>query len=273
VRQIFGGNPYVPGYGRLIRQGGRRLDEAREAAHEAGYEIAGGGESTVRDLLNALDAEARGQKRYRMGHEPEATFDTDENRHRIEQHIDAAFDDAGLPRPTGDLRARMLDMPGATEDPIGAYERAVMEEHYAGTDEGRERPGLPPDLPRTLSDDIRRTPASGADIAGARAAAGAGPGREGAGTGAAPRQPRDAGSAGGGQGRGDPGAVAPSRATQAALADERRVIAAFDAQRSFLSKAELTRLDDVLRDIDLDGHEAAAVLRDGAACLLGAMGA
>lgn len=62
----------VEGVGRrkLVRQGGLPLDYAREAAQEAGY-LRGNhnGTSTVNDLLDAIDAEMRGQKRYPEGFE------------------------------------------------------------------------------------------------------------------------------------------------------------------------------------------------------------
>jgi len=62
----------VEGIGRrkLVRQGGWPLDYAREAAEEAGY-LRGNhsGTSTVNDLLDALDAEMRGVKRFPEGFE------------------------------------------------------------------------------------------------------------------------------------------------------------------------------------------------------------
>jgi hypothetical protein len=62
----------VDGVGRrkLVRQGGWPLDYAREAAEEAGY-LRGdhNGTSSVNDLLDAIDAEMRGQKRYPEGAE------------------------------------------------------------------------------------------------------------------------------------------------------------------------------------------------------------
>ncbi len=62
----------VDGVGRrrLVRQGGWPLDYAREAAEEADY-LRGNhnGTSTVNDLLDAIDAEMRGQKRYPDGFE------------------------------------------------------------------------------------------------------------------------------------------------------------------------------------------------------------
>lgn len=62
----------VGGAGRrkLTRQGGLPLDYAREAAEEAGY-LRGGpnGTATVNELLDLINAELRGQKRYPEGFE------------------------------------------------------------------------------------------------------------------------------------------------------------------------------------------------------------
>lgn len=76
LRAIVGDKAY-PG---LIRsKGGMTLDRAREAAAEAGYivnesrgggENRGGGTSTIRTLLDAVNDESRGRKRYRPGMEP-----------------------------------------------------------------------------------------------------------------------------------------------------------------------------------------------------------
>jgi hypothetical protein len=77
---MLGKNPFVPGFGRLFREGGMTEDRAREAVEEAGYiEPARqhqGGEgysrerTDIRDLHAAINEEARGRKRYRHGYEP-----------------------------------------------------------------------------------------------------------------------------------------------------------------------------------------------------------
>jgi hypothetical protein len=60
----------------LLRQSGMTLDRAREAAVEAGYLHCDGwnthrqATSTINDLLDAIDREARGEKVYPMGEEP-----------------------------------------------------------------------------------------------------------------------------------------------------------------------------------------------------------
>lgn len=68
---------FVPSFGRLVRESGKALDRAREAAVEAGYlqdagAISGGNpQSYIDDLLEALDSEARGDRVYSI-HDVEA---------------------------------------------------------------------------------------------------------------------------------------------------------------------------------------------------------
>ncbi len=71
----FGGkNPKVAGRV-LVREGGRRLDDLRAGAVEAGYlhdagDVHGGvSDVTIDDLLQAVDAEARGTKQFPRGEE------------------------------------------------------------------------------------------------------------------------------------------------------------------------------------------------------------
>ncbi len=52
---------FLPGFGRLVRPTGRKLDEAREAAVEAGYLREG---ATINDLLDAMEWSTRGRKRF-----------------------------------------------------------------------------------------------------------------------------------------------------------------------------------------------------------------
>jgi hypothetical protein len=145
VKYIFNGNPFVPGYGRLIRATGRTLDESREAAHEAGYEIGEGGarETTPSDLLDVLHDEAHGRKHYVAGQAPLEAFDREHETHVIESTLDGALEDEGMPPPVGNMRKRVIELMRSGEtDPLVAYERAVMEEHYAGG-EGNELGALP----------------------------------------------------------------------------------------------------------------------------------
>lgn len=94
VRESVGGNCFMPRFGWLIREpkqlstaarkGGIRapmfLDGAREAAVEAGYLQetnwnGGVSTTTVNDLLELIDQEARGRKIYPCGQEPFEPFD------------------------------------------------------------------------------------------------------------------------------------------------------------------------------------------------------
>lgn len=79
----------VEGLGRrkLVRQGGMPLDSAREAAEEAGYfRGQNGATTTPRELLDAIDAEIRGQKRYREGAEGYTSKRETAARSEREQH-------------------------------------------------------------------------------------------------------------------------------------------------------------------------------------------
>lgn len=91
----------VEGAGRrkLVRQGGWPLDYAREAAEEAGY-LRGNhnGTSTVNDLLDAIDAEMRGQKRYPEGFEGtvgkrEAAAMSERQQAEFDRHMQGFEDD------------------------------------------------------------------------------------------------------------------------------------------------------------------------------------
>ncbi|WP_202814546.1 hypothetical protein, partial [Bradyrhizobium pachyrhizi] len=126
----------VEGVGRrkLVRQGGWPLDYAREAAEEAGY-LRGShaGTSTVKDLLDAIDAEMRGQKRFPEGFEGhigkrEAAARSEREQHEFDAHMRGIDDDlnaAGYGELGGDVRQRAVKLmadEGASAD--DAVERA-----------------------------------------------------------------------------------------------------------------------------------------------------
>jgi hypothetical protein len=101
VRSLIGTkNKFVPGFGSLIRHGGMSLDKAREAAVEAGYlhdaaeQHGGVTESSINQLLEAMDGELRGQKVYRAGYMPE-TVPTNE---RPPEEGEASPAETGGPR-------------------------------------------------------------------------------------------------------------------------------------------------------------------------------
>lgn len=129
----------VDGVGRrrLVKQGGFPLDYAREAAEEAGY-LRGehGATSTPRDLLDAIDAEIRGQKRYPVGYEGLETKGEIRARSEREQHeydqflhgLESDLNAAGHGQLTGDLKDRALQlMERHRLDPDTAVERAFAE--------------------------------------------------------------------------------------------------------------------------------------------------
>lgn len=133
VRQIIGAkNKLIPGFGALIRKGGKFLDNHREAAVEQRYMVDREGKSTVADLLDAMDGELRGRKLRPEGEEPvlEAAKFAEDNRVEIERALDNGLRDVGLdPKAIPEeVRARAIElMETEVSDPIAAYERAERE--------------------------------------------------------------------------------------------------------------------------------------------------
>lgn len=142
---IFDGGRFVPGYGQLVRESGKSLDRAFEAAVEAGYfRDAGfdaGGVRTINynDMLAAIEAEHRGNRLYA---EPDqAARDArdlkarnDELRRQVEQRMERFFFEADIPAASIDqklwARTRELLERGHYDDPDIAFERAVMEDSH-----------------------------------------------------------------------------------------------------------------------------------------------
>jgi len=130
--------PGRKGFFGTVRPSGMPLDRMREAAEEAGY-LKGEGQktSTVRDLLDAIDTELRGQKKHAEGEEGAKTKRETEAAAEREQHDRERHErdygeaekaiDAEYPNTPGDLRARaakvMVDE-GADVD--SAMETAAM---------------------------------------------------------------------------------------------------------------------------------------------------
>lgn len=147
LRTIFGGkNKWVPGFGPLLRENGMPLDRAIEALKESGHVIdpeeLARREQSFRDndLLELIDKEARGQKQYRVGAEPETTIDPDEEQHRIEQHLDDALTQVEVdPKSLSpSIRSRILEIMQKehVSDPVEAFERAWTEEVQNAADQG-----------------------------------------------------------------------------------------------------------------------------------------
>ncbi|KRR21914.1 hypothetical protein [Bradyrhizobium retamae] len=137
----------VEGVGRrkLVRQGGWPLDYAREAAEEAGY-LRGNhnGTSTVNDLLDAMDAEIRGLKRFPEGFEGhvgkrEAAARSEREQHEFEAFTRGLEDDlnaAGYGELGGDVRQRavklMADERIPADDAVERAFRQLEQEDAAG---------------------------------------------------------------------------------------------------------------------------------------------
>lgn len=127
----------VGGMGRrkLTRQGGLQLDYAREAAEEAGY-LQGShkGTSTTRELLDAIDAEIRGNKRYAQGYEGTvnkrtAAARSEREQHELAQHRSAREDEIAASDFPGDraFAGRPVSMQGLeqTRKRLGAMAQAA----------------------------------------------------------------------------------------------------------------------------------------------------
>lgn len=207
LKGILGTSHFVPGHGPLVRKTGMSLDRAREAALEAGYlhdanwrEGTAPQSTTEQSLLDLIDAEARGQKRYPFDRGPDPARDKhaqermreDEQRH-VEQEVAAGIAAEGLDPKTFDddiLKRTMRFWRAEGGDVMIAYERAVMEA-------GRELETKGPVLHEHFGDlpgwDIPAEPRAASP--GGRDTAQAGPGGQpggelpGAGTGEASRQP------------------------------------------------------------------------------------
>jgi hypothetical protein len=136
---------FVPGRGALVRSGGVPLDKAREAAAQAGYfdHLYGTADdatakSTVRDLLDLIDQEARGGKAYsladsdllRASEEYEAQLAGRADYQRFVREIAATLSDLG-----GDFAVDEAVLARAAEymveedlSPLDAFDRAVLED-------------------------------------------------------------------------------------------------------------------------------------------------
>jgi hypothetical protein len=320
LRGSIGQNKFIPGFGNLIRNpralstaermGGRKapmtLDQAREAAVNAGYiadhdDVTGGAaRSTIDTLLQAIDEEARGRRRYREGQGPKAVeIDHGQELHEADGALDQALTREGL-RPedvSGKTRERTLEImlrEGMAHDPLGAYERAVMEANYYGAEAGQFEPRTEkiPGWDAVL-DDGAAAPGRGGEAA---------PGQE-AGGARAGETPRPGGDP-------DRGRSAPARgvadfkkfadverpvtdpalSVESRLADETREPASTDAAKApsaaeaaaadadklladmlpTLSEDERKIFEDKLSELEHDKAAREQMIREGAACLAAA---
>ncbi|WP_338688916.1 hypothetical protein V5279_25065 [Bradyrhizobium sp. 26S5] len=159
----------VEGVGRrkLVRQGGWPLDYAREAAEEAGY-LSGNhnGTSTVSDLLDAIDAEMRGQKRYPAGFEGhiskrEAVARSEREQHEFDAHMRGIDDDlnaAGHGELGGEVRQRAVKL--MSEQGMAADDAVEHAFHQLEQEDAARAAMRPADFPGD------RAPAAAAPQAG-----------------------------------------------------------------------------------------------------------
>lgn len=153
---------FVPGSGQLVRKTGKPLDRAREAAAEAGYfdNLAGDpdratAETTVADLLNALDEEARGKPLYSPradGGRMFAWMDYEQRQlaqqsyRRLIEDVQAAQAELGLDTRIDDaILIRAAELVDDETDPVSALERAIDEDYRSFYDAQIERGGQPYD--------------------------------------------------------------------------------------------------------------------------------
>lgn len=173
VRAILGTpNKFIPGVGMLIRPTGRKLDNLREAATEAGYlQNPDSGTTTVRHLLDLMSEEAHGRPSYSQADEL-AGRDREQHQARSadNEQLEAAKDEARDIAKTEGLHATDAEIEEAARDHLvngtdlgdalfGVLERnAVAHENELAEN------------PQRGVGDVRQAEATGTDAAGAKPA-------------------------------------------------------------------------------------------------------
>lgn len=210
LEAIFGSakSPFVPGFGALVRQNGRTLDDALRLAKDHGYlfdeaDVSGTTPRlTPNDLLDRLAEENAGRRQYKLDQQhatkAEVQADLERERHEIisalHDEIEAATGQKGVKvDPVLEKRVVEIVQKEGESDVLAAYERAIMEdaERYEAISRERQQhpetahiAGWDPDEPAGAS-------ADGGAAAGQRGQPGLpdqGPGRADGG------QPRGAGA-------------------------------------------------------------------------------
>lgn len=178
---------FVPGGGALVRKTGKRLDDAREAAAEAGYfdHLYGDperavAESTPDDLLRLLKQEAGGEPAYSARNDGGRQFEwLDYERRRTAQtayrrlveEVDNAASTLGIEHRLDDsVLVRAAELVDDETDPVSALERALDEDYrnYADAlaERGEEMPDVQ-DIP-FFDEDFGPGPAAGRAVGEAR---------------------------------------------------------------------------------------------------------
>jgi hypothetical protein len=172
VRAAVQANPFIPGFGQLIRKdgGGMPLDRAWELVargdkkyiHDEGDFAGRTPDTSWQDLARMLNEEAGGQKHFQLGREgTKATIKAnrdainDQNLDRIYKDIDDFLTDVGVDpladRPFRDRMAQIMNKEGIA-DPEVAHERVMNEPPPAA--KGGQKPGE--DIPFDMADEFMR---------------------------------------------------------------------------------------------------------------------
>ncbi|RWN47184.1 MAG: hypothetical protein EOS03_12565 [Mesorhizobium sp.] len=154
---------FVPGGGALVRKSGKKLDDAREAAAEAGYfdHLYGDpdravAESTPDDLLRLLRQEAGGQPAFSARNDGGRQFEwLDYERQRTAQtayrrlveEVDSAASSLGIEHRLDDsVLVRAAELVDDETSPVDALERALDEDYRNYADALAERGEEAPDV-------------------------------------------------------------------------------------------------------------------------------
>lgn len=137
--------------GPLVRKNGRTLDDALRLAKDRGYmfdpaDVSGAeGRVTLRDFLDHLDGESRGDRRYRLDHLPPEQNTAERDAHTILQRLyDEVAHSSGDANVSIDKaienRVVQIMTREGEGDVLSAFERAIMEdaERYEGIASARQ---------------------------------------------------------------------------------------------------------------------------------------
>jgi hypothetical protein len=267
LEAIFGSKkgPFVPGFGALVRPGGRTLDDALRLAKDHGYlfdaaDVTGDeARLTPRDLLDRLAEENAGRRQYQhdqaLSTKGEQRGADERETHEIITHLHDQLESAsGMPHTAIDprLENRVVEIMTreGERDVLAAFERAIMEdaERYDGLTDARENTASIAHIPGWDADEPAAAPGHGATDLGQRGPAGF----PGSGRGAADGgQSRDAG-------RGDRTAAEAALARDQAFARLGNRLPAYDAPE----EVENSRWADNLPEpASVDPSKSAAALQ------------
>lgn len=178
LASILDGNPFVPGFGRLIRKNGMSIDRAWEAtARDARYlndvsdRTGGEAKTTSNELLRMIEEEARGAKQYQLGAEgtkskAQIAHEAEANRVQIERAVDDFLSESGYGEADPKIHKRtvqIMEREGVS-DPEVAFERAVMEDADRYEKIARARKEEIGEVPGWDAADTRAAPSAGGSV-------------------------------------------------------------------------------------------------------------